>query len=106
MDKGQRVYKAPGSATEWMGDNFPFFCRRVCRQCNRTDTTKLMLQACPVIKLDAYASLQGKFTTAKIARVIKETIADIVTADLIFDVSHIKRSDHSGDPRNFGGVHK
>ncbi len=95
-----------GSVEKWLGGNFPYFCRRVCRQCHRTDTTELMLQACPVIKLDAYASLQGQFTTAKIARVLRDTIAEIVTAELVFNVSHIKRSGHSGDSKSFGGVHK
>lgn len=93
-----------GSVGKWLGDNFPFFCRRVCRQCIRTDTTELMLRACPVIKLDAYASLQGQFTTAKIATILKNTIAEIVTADLIFNVSRVKRPDMKIERQNFGGM--
>lgn len=74
--------------SRWMGEHFPFYCRRVCRQCTPTDGAELMLQQCPIVRLDAYAGLQKTHTNGHISKNIAKTVEEIVTPELIHAVQH------------------
>jgi len=75
-------------ATKWMGVNFPFFCRRVCKLCIKTDATEVMLLACPVIRMDAYRYLHGRLSPARIPAALGDAISESVTEELVGAVLH------------------
>lgn len=76
-------------AVKWMGDNFAYYCRRVCKLCNPTDTTKKMLMECPVIKLDAYIYLKKDHNAAQTSALLRNAIEETVTDEMIDDLSHV-----------------
>jgi len=74
---------------------FAFFCRRVCKQCNRTpgDSTTQLLEQCPVIRLDAYLQLRKENSTAKVAVLMGPYITETITPELVACVSYVPAND-------------
>ena len=83
---------SPTSLVEWMDLNFPFFCRRVCHQCNPVGSTKLMLRECPVIKLDAYADLMREHSKNEVSKRLRSKVKELVTPNLVESLSKVRAS--------------